>query len=154
MHPYCVVMPEMLPSEKDYDKLLVLYRDLEFRNLIKELEEERPADLFSENLFDMASESRPFELFMEVDTKFLKDADRIALLSDENNVYIADEHKRCIKLSFNDDADKLRQILSDESLKKQVSDLKALCHLCMDRDIALRGVVDAVEILAYLDDSD
>jgi hypothetical protein len=36
---------DMIPASKDYDKLLVLYRDLEFRNLLKDLEAERPADL-------------------------------------------------------------------------------------------------------------
>ena len=57
-------------------------------------------------------------------------------------------------MDLNKDILQIQSILEKDSLKKHCSALKAICHYCLDHGITLCGIENAVEILAYLDDSD
>lgn len=145
---------DFVPREKDYDKLLSLYRDLEFRGYVKELEEERPQDLFIDNLFDLSMKEKPFEIIIEKSSDFLSQYHTVSVLLDQEKIYVATENRHCISLSLKDDCDAISALFSSESIQKQCFDLKGLYHICFDQDWNLNQVTDALEILAYLNDSD
>lgn len=145
---------DFVPREKDYDKLLSLYRDLEFRGYVKELEEERPQDLFIDNLFDLSMKEKPFEIVIEKSADFLNQYSNVSVLLDQKTIYVATEDRHCISLSLKDDYDTIRSLFSSESIQKQCFDLKGLYHICLDQGWSLNEVTDALEILAYLNDSD
>ena len=152
--PLDITWNDMIPREKDYDKLMSLYRDLEFKGMLKELEEEKPKDLFSDNLFDLAVQERPFDISVENTTEFLKSADKVSVLLDGDNVYFATEDRQCISLNLNHHLDEIQTILSDSGISKYCADLKGIYHFCLRNGLEINHIADALEILAYLDDSD
>lgn len=151
--PLSVSWEDLIPREKDFDRLMALYRELEFRGLLKDLEAEQPHDLFSDNLFDMAEKKRPFEIEIDEKGSFLQSAKEVAVCCDGGALYLADRDFHCTRLSWQNDADRMAEILGDESVKKYCVDLKSLYHHCFDAKISLGGVADAVEIMAYLDEA-
>lgn len=151
--PLSLHWEELIPREKDFDGLIPLYRELEFKGLLKDLEAEKPRDLFSENLFDMAEKERPFEIEIDAQATFLSEKKDIAVFSDDNDLYIADRAHRCTRLSWKEDSEFIASLLSDASVGKCCADLKGLYHRCFSAGIALCGVTDAVEIMAYLDEA-
>lgn len=153
--PLSITWADLIPGSKDYDKLIPLYRELNFRRELEELKKERPVEEGGTyNLFDMAVRERPFEIVKESDTDFLDASQRIALLLHEDRLILANEEHHAISLSIEEDAETIRQILGDAKKKKCGADLKALYHFALDHQMELKGVEDAPEIMAYLDDAD
>ena len=151
--PLTIAWDDLIPAEKDFDHLIPLYRELEFKGLLSELEAEKPRDLFTGNLFDMAEKERPFNLEIDETASFLKDAKELALFAAEDDLYLAVRGYRCARLSWQNDGELIEKALSDETVSKCCADLKGLYHRCLKAGISLCGVTDAVEIMAYLDEA-
>lgn len=151
--PLSVEWNDLIPLEKDYDRLIPLYRELEFKGLLKDLEAEKPRDLFSDNLFDMAEKERPFDFEIDEKASFLSSEKELAVFCDSDDLYFSTRDHRCTRLFWQNDLDIIAKTLSDEAIVKCCADLKALYHHCFSARIPLRGVADAVEIMAYLDEA-
>lgn len=151
--PLDITWDDLIPREKNIDKLISLYRDLEFKGLLKELEAEKPQNLFSDNLFDMVVKECPFTLELDDTAGFTQTEKELAVYGDGEYLYFAAKDYRCGRLSWKTDSQRIADILADETVLKYCADLKALYHRCFSVGIELRCVIDAVEILAYLDDA-
>ncbi len=154
---------ELIPREKKVDQLKALYRDLEFRSLLRELNdrEERvsPAKAkqsaaLTGNLFDLPDvKEKPFGLKMVEERKDLSPNQAVGVFLDNDRLYLATADKTCCSLSRREQAAEIAAVLADGQLKKQCADLKSLYHYCFDHQIVPDGMAGAVEIMAYLDDS-
>jgi DNA polymerase-1 len=152
---------ELIPKGKKVDQLKPLYRDLEFRGFLRELEEMKPQikegqkdDFGGGNLFDLpTAKEKPFEVNIVSEIKDLSSVHEFGVFLGEDHLYLATAEKTCAHLSRKSQTDEIAAFLEDKSIKKQCADLKALYHYCFDHQIQPRGIVGAVEIMAYLDDS-
>lgn len=151
--PLDITWKDLIPGEKDYDKLSTLYLELNFRNELEELKKEMPQSSGdSYNLFDMQIKERPFALVKEATADFLKPQRRIALFAEKDHLIAATEDHHYICLSPEKDSETIATLLADATVQKHCADLKALYHFSMEHQWELKGVEDALEILAYLDD--
>lgn len=149
--PLDLTWEALIPKAKYRNELLRLYRDLEFRGFLKDLETQQPQDLFSDNLFDMAENVRPFEIVKQDNLDFLKETDAVSVVFTGETVTLANREKSWISFSAAEQEEFLKQILEAESVKKYTADIKGLWHFCLERDIKLRNVPYAAELMAYLD---
>lgn len=151
--PLDITWEDLIPGEKDYDKLSTLYRELDFRNELDDLKKEMPRESeYSYNLFDMEVKNRPFEIVIESTPDFLKQYQRIGLWAEKDRLIAATEDYHALFLSPEKDEETIRSIFANTTLKKYCADLKSLYHFALEHRLELKGVEDAVEILAYLDD--
>lgn len=150
---------DLVPREKDYDKLKTLYRDLEFKGYLRELVEEEPkqakqAESYSGSLFDMAETTpRPFEIKIVDDVAVLLDGRDLGVWLSDDFLYLADAEKTCGRLPLSGAKDKIAAVLANDRIRKKCADGKSLFHYCLDEGIPVAGLNDAVEIMAYLDDA-
>ncbi|MGM9566637.1 MAG: DNA polymerase I, partial [Clostridia bacterium] len=151
--PLSLCWEDLIPREKDFDQLIPLYRELEFKGFLKDLEAEKPQDLFSDNLLDTAEKERPFSVEIDEKGTFLSREKELGAFSDSAYLYLASRDYRCTRLSWEEDLELIAKVLSDTSIVKCCADLKGLYHQCFRSQVSLCGVSDAVEIMAYLDES-
>ena len=151
--PLDLTWDDLVPKTKDYDRLMPLYRDLEFKGYLKELEDERPHDLFSENLFDIAMQERPFDFEIIRDHRSFLKENTLALFNENDTLYLASKNRSVMALSWETDRDAICEILENANIDKICAELKSLYHHCFDFDIHPVSIVDAIEIAAYLDDA-
>ena len=145
---------ELIPEEKKYDELLSLYRDLEFRGYVEELEKERGEnDLFSDNLFENVTAERPFEMIRVSSFEDLNTTASLGLIFDGKCFYLADKEKNILSLSVGEDDETIASLLTDAKIKKVCADLKSIYHYGLARDLNIAGAEDDVVIAAYLDEA-
>lgn len=147
----------LIPSEPDYSALYSLYKNLEFKGMLKDLEgkiqkQEQDNGLFSGDLFDTVNAELPFELATVNHFSELEISDEVGLLFENGALYAGLEGKAC-KVEENRDFSFLKQILEDESVNKYCADLKDIHHYCMKNGINAAGIKGCPEIAAYLIDS-
>lgn len=154
---------ELIPRDKKVDQLKTLYRDLEFRSLLRELEElkeqgpsakAKQSAALNGNLFDLTEvKEKPFDLKIVEERNELPTGQTVGVCLDGEQLYLATADKTCRSLSRREQAAEIAAALADGQLKKQCADLKSLYHYCFEHQIVPDGMAGAVEIMAYLDDS-
>ncbi|MGI5873499.1 MAG: DNA polymerase I [Bacillota bacterium] len=143
----------LIPAEKEYERLLALYRDLEFRGYVEELKREGPPSAAEVGgLFASVAEERPFEITV-VDPAAFTGAARIGVFIDGDTLYAADEQNRAAAFSLREHEAEIAALLGDASVAKVCSGLKALCRYCLAAGISPKNIVDDTEIMAYLDEA-
>lgn len=152
--PLEVTWEDLIPKDKDIDKLKKLYRDLEFRSLLENLEKEQFFALEEDNLFSMAAKERPFEITVISDAGELLQESKVALYSVGEYLYLAGRDYRCTRLSWETQKDDIIALLTDGKIQKHCANLKDIYHHCLRWSVAADGIADALEILAYLNNSD
>lgn len=161
--PLDFLWDELIPKKKKVDQLKTLYRDLEFRGFLRELNEldgmkpqtkAKQSDVSGGSLFDLdAVKEKPFEVKTVAAVGDLPAEKEYGVSLAEEYLYLATVEKTCCRLSLQDQAAEIAAFLTDGQIKKQCADLKAMYHYCFDHQITPRGIAGAVEIMAYLDDS-
>lgn len=152
--PLDVTWEDLIPKEKDVEKLKKLYRDLEFRSLLDHLQKEQFFAQEEENLFSMAARKRPFEITVLTDAREILREPELALYSLEEYLYIAAPDYRCARLSWDMQKDDILALLTDSKIKKHSANLKDIYHHSLCWSVKADGMEDALEVLAYLNDSD
>ncbi|HMM05725.1 MAG TPA: DNA polymerase I [Clostridiales bacterium] len=154
---------ELIPQDKKIDELKTLYRDLEFRSLLRELNDlkeqgasakAKQSAALNGSLFDLADvKEKPFDLKMVGEKDKLPTGQTVGVCLDNDQLYLATADKTCCSFSRREQAAEIAAVLSDGQLKKQCADLKLLYHYCFEHQIVPAGIAGAVEMMAYLDDS-
>lgn len=151
---------DLIPKDKKTDQLRTLYRDLEFRGYLRELEEGKPpvkreqSTASSGNLFDLAAvKEKPFDVKMAGGVKELLNRKEIGVCLGGDYLYLATAENTFCRLLLKEQAAEIAGILSNEQIKKYCADLKEIYHYCFEKGIIPGLMSGAVEIMAYLDDS-
>lgn len=154
--PLSVGLDDLQPKEKNWQALQELYRSLEFRGLLKELESEMPSSsaLVQDSLF------APEEEVVEVHYTVVKDNETflrnlkgpIALLKEGNLCYLSSPENEVavLDLSVGDDTMSLLEYLKEYQGKLVSHDLKSFYHFSYEHGFFPGYDWDDLEIMAYL----
>lgn len=155
--PLDLTWDDLVQRPKNYAALRDLYRNLEFRGFLKNLEAEESADTEADSLFDdePAVTVSYTRLTAEDFWESARRAGSVALHHAGNDFFLATPDGTATLLRRHEERERavLCDILQAEGIAKVGHCLKDVYHLAFDEDIQLAGVVDDVEIMAYLADS-
>ncbi|MEE0775852.1 MAG: DNA polymerase I [Bacillota bacterium] len=158
--PLEVTLDDMCPKEKDWHALRDLYRSLEFRGLLKEVEAEMPipesTDMIG-SLFDEEPQVTEVDYqIVDHSASFLRRAwesmEPLAMLMENGHCYFATSQNQVavLDLSVTEDEALLLEVFQNFQGEIVSHDLKSIYHYCMDKGLFPGYHWDDLEIMAYL----
>lgn len=161
--PFDIDLKELKFEENYDDKVLELFKEYGFKNLIKKLdmevedvmEEESNIDVdFSHNIIEEYNLEELIKEIKENKEIYIKSASKENNIVDKNIIYMyLSTNKKDIYIINEDDIDKLKDIFEDKDIKKIGSYLKKEYKLLKSYDIQLNGMDFDISIAQYLIDT-
>lgn len=158
-----ISLDDLQPREKQWESLKHMYKELEFRSLLRSLESitpKKPREESMDSLFGEEedtpihvdySEISDHQVFFEA----LKKEESAALLWQNDFCVFALKNRETARFSLDLSADRefLKQIFSFSDIKLITMDFKGLLHRMRELDISVANGFEDLEIMAYLLDS-
>ncbi|MGB4504016.1 MAG: DNA polymerase I [Syntrophaceticus sp.] len=162
--PVCIDFNDLQMEQPDYDALVDIFQQLEFKSLLKNIQEEIPSDvaaLDSNNYCLVKTISQLVDILEEI-----KRAGEFACIFERNGISPHSASlsvlgvawgEKCAAISFPDDANQkeemlklLNSVLDDPDYIKLCHDAKAELIMCRRHGLDLKGINGDTMLAAYL----